>query len=97
MNDERNVSVGEVSANRDGALGAEAKIDDRGGEMGVVRDGPCRVQRGCRDHARTRLAEVIFYVEGDQGFVLHEKDELTRKEIQSHAISPVHFGKLFQI
>jgi hypothetical protein len=29
MNDERNVPAGEVSANRDGALGAEAKIDDR--------------------------------------------------------------------
>jgi hypothetical protein len=97
MNDERNVPIGEVPANRDGALSAEAKIDDRRREMGVVRDGPCRVQSRCRDDARTGLAEVVFYVEGDQGFVLDEKDKLARKEIQSHAMSPVHFGSCFQI
>ena len=97
MNNERNVPAGEVSANWDGALGAEAKIDDRRREMGVVRDGPCRVQSGCRDNARTGLAKVVFYVEGDQGFVLHEKDEFARQEIQSHTISPVHFGTLFHI
>jgi hypothetical protein len=97
VNDERNIPVCQEATKRDRTFLAQAKIDDGRGELGVVRDGPSRIQIGCGDDTRTGPAKMVFYVDGDQGFIFDKKYEPARKQIQGHHTPSVRFRRWLRI
>jgi hypothetical protein len=87
VNDEREVPVCEAPHNRRGTLRAETQVDDRSRKVRMSGHRQGRIEIPCGNDASTRTPKMMFYVQSSQGFILHEEDELARKQIQSHRMS----------
>jgi hypothetical protein len=86
MNHEGDAPVDEAPQDRNRTVRAKAKIDDRCRQIRVRAHRQGGVEIPGRYDARARFPEKIFYVMRNQGFILNEKHELPRNQIQRHCI-----------
>jgi hypothetical protein len=97
MNDEGDFPLYEAPANRNGAVGAQAKIDDCPGQIWVFGHKQRGIEVRARNHASAGLSKLPYYIVCDQRLILHKEYELARKQIQRHWCPSEQFHGLPQI
>jgi hypothetical protein len=97
MNNEGDFPLCEAPTNRSGALGTQAKVDDRPRQIWVFGHGQRGIEVRGSNHARAGLSKLPFYVVCDQWMILHKEYEFARKQIQRHWCPSERLYGLWQI
>jgi hypothetical protein len=84
MNNEGDFPLYEAPANRNGAVGAQAEVDDRPRQIWVFGHGQRGIEVGGSNHVSAGLSKLPFYVVCDQRLILHKEYQFARKQIQRH-------------
>jgi hypothetical protein len=84
MNNEGDFPLYEAPTNRNGTVGAQAKVDDRPGQIWMFGHGQRDIEVRGRNHASAGLSKLPFYIVCDQRLIFHKEYKFARKQIQRH-------------